>query len=425
MTSIKTSDDVLQHLVSRGKRYLQFHFVNLNGDLRGMDEDVFLIPKFAKNGVNVDGSSIPGCTTVNKSDIRLIPEWDSFASYTGASTDDEPSVERVLCTLGDFGAPHPGCARSIAKRAVQACRDAGFEPWMFGELEWIFLMPDGTPHDFGGYCSLPPDDKAAAIRRQIAQTMLESGCTVKRIHHECGPGQNEVELKLQPAMKNIDDCVTATSIIKAVARKYGIQATFMPKPRKGEAGNGFHQHFAFYDVQTGKNMFAGSGPGGLSEIGLQFVAGLLEHAEEITAVFARDPQSFARLEPGHEAPAIVAWGAANRTALVRIPDTNDAQDKRIEYRGGDASGSTHLMCAVLLQAGLDGIKRKLVPPNEATFNADKLTTEELAAKGLRRLPFSLDACNKILQNSTWLKSPEVLGEHVVRHLLDPTRGLKH
>ena len=193
------------------------------------------------------------------------------------------------------------------------------------------------------------------VRRVVAQTMIESGCTVKRIHHECGPGQNEVELKLQPAMKNIDDCVTATAIVKAVARKYGLQATFLPKPLQGEAGSGFHQHFALYDLKDHKNVFAGSGAGGLSEIGHQWVAGLLAHAEEITAVFARHQQSFQRLEPGHEAPAIAAWGAANRTALVRIPDTNDPQDKRIEYRGGDASGSTHLMCAVMLFAGLDGI----------------------------------------------------------------------
>jgi len=305
---------------------------------------------------------------------------------------------------------------------VARCNDMGYQPHMFGELEWYFLNPDGSPHDHAGYCSVPPEDRALGLRHEIGDALEGAGCLVKRIHHENGPGQNEVELKLAQAMKNADDLVTSTAIIRAVAGRAGIQATFLPKPLKGHAGNGYHQHFALYDNKTGENVFAAPWPDGarpkqlLSPVGLHFVAGLLVHAEEITAVFARHEQSFTRLEPGHEAPALVCWGASNRTALVRIPEPSEPQDTRIEYRGGDASGATYLLCAVLLAAGLDGIARKLECPPETDVNADHLDDAELARRKIRKLPKNLDEARAVLQNSAWLR--QTLGDAVVDFLIN-------
>eukprot|EP01105_Mastigella_eilhardi_P007511 TRINITY_DN18949_c0_g1_i1.p1 TRINITY_DN18949_c0_g1~~TRINITY_DN18949_c0_g1_i1.p1 ORF type:complete len:451 (-),score=142.75 TRINITY_DN18949_c0_g1_i1:62-1225(-) len=385
-----------------------------------MEENADLIPKIAKNGISIDGSSI-GVVDVNQSDIRLIPDWDTYCNYKSGGE----VIDRVLCAIQYKGQRHPACLRSLMKSTIERCNKMGFDVHMFGEVEWFFVNNDGTPHDHAGYCSLPPADKAQHIRHEIADALENSGCRVKRIHHENGPGQNEVELKLMPAMKNADDLVTSMEIIRAAASSNGITADFLPKPFDGEAGSGFHQHFALYDAKTGKNVFGTEWQGGerpkqlITPLGLSFIAGLMAHAEEITSVFARHEQSFKRLEPGHEAPAVVCWGTSNRTALIRIPDPSESQDTRIEYRGGDASGATHLMCAVLLAAGLDGVERNLECAPEVLVNADLLGPEALTKMGLRRIPSTLADTRKVLEGSAWLR--QVLGEPVVKYLIEGKR----
>jgi glutamine synthetase len=404
-------EELVQQLKQQGIHYVQFLFTDLNGRMGSMEEALDNLPKFSRFGVGVDGSSIAGFTQVNKSDVRLMPDMDTFAVYNLG----QELIARVICDVTFEGKAHPGCARSAFKRVLAQCREMGYEPHMFGELEWYFLNErDRSPHDRAGYCALPPEDKAMAIRHQLGKNLEQAGCLVKRIHHENGPGQNEVELKLAPALKNADDLVTSISIVKMHAALNGLVAEFSPKPLDGEAGSGYHQHNALYDVKTGVNVFGGEEVGTLSEKGLQYTAGMLTHAPEITALFARHKQSFERLKPGHEAPGVAAWGRANRTALIRIPDITDRQDTRIEYRGGDASGSTYLMCAAILGAGLDGIRNGLKCPAETTVNVDLLDHQQLAARGLSRLPADRESAVRVLSSSTWLRS--VFGDHIVDFL---------
>eukprot|EP00727_Mastigamoeba_balamuthi_P006753 m51a1_g2699 hypothetical protein (413) ;mRNA; r:797481-799172 len=408
----KPIEEVVKQLKSEGLNYVQFLFSDITGQLRCMEENIDLLPKFSKSGVGVDGSSIPGLAQVNNSDVRLMPDMETFAVYTFGTT----RIARVLCNVLFQGKPHPGCIRSAFLNVLHKCNEMGFEASQFGELEWYFLNQDGTPHDEATYCSMPPEDKGLEIRHELGDRLEEAGCRVKRIHHENGPGQNEVELKLTPAKKNSDDLVTAMSLIRMVGHKHNLKTIFLPKPLADLAGNGYHQHNALYDIKTHVNVFGGKTAGEISEIGRQFTAGMIEHAPEITAIFARHEGSFERLKPGHEAPGVACWGSNNRTALIRIPDITDVQDTRIEYRGGDASGSTYMLCAAILAAGLDGIERKLECPEQQRVNVDALTDAELAQRGLKRLPSCREQTQKILKESAWLQ--KTFGSHIMDYLIN-------
>lgn len=411
MATKKTVEEMVEDARAQGVHYVQFQFPDVNGALRCMEENIDLLPKFSRTGVGVDGSSIAGFAEVNKSDVRLFPDMDTFQIYKFG----ESKVCRVLCKVFWQGKPHPGCTRGLFEAVLAKAKNMGFEVSMFGELEWYFLNVDGTPHDHAGYCSLPPDDKALEIRHELGELLTQAGCLVKRIHHECGHGQNEVELKLAPARKNADDLITSAAIIRMLAAQHNLKATFEPKPIRDDAGSGFHQHFALYDVNTKKNMFAGAEVGEISELGKHFIAGMIAHASEITSVFGRCEETFIRLLPGHEAPCSACWGTSNRTALIRIPDISDSQDTRIEYRGGDASGSTHLMCAIILAAGLDGIEKKMECPKETTDNVDILSAEEIKSRGIVRLPATPAAALQVLKGSEWAHS--VLGDHIYKFLV--------
>jgi len=357
---------------------------------------------------------------VNSSDVRLFPDMASFSSHHMPSSDaqkEKTMIHKVMCDVKHLGKEHNGCPRTLLRRVIEKAAKMGYTAQMFGELEWYNLNKDGTPQDAGHYCCVAPDDKALLFRHELADLLCEAGVKVKRIHHEAGPGQNEVELKLTPPMKNADDLLTTMNILQMLADKHGIVATALPKPLgEHEAGSGFHQHHALYD-KDGKNVFAGDWSKGekISEIGHQFIAGLLTHAREIAAVFGRHEQSWQRLRPGHEAPVLVAWGMSNRTALVRIPEVGEASDTRIEFRAGDFSGSAHVLCAVLLAAGLDGIEKKMKCPPSREENLDLLTKEQCKALNVDSLPSSRDEAREILKTSAWLR--ESIGEHAIQFFL--------
>lgn len=403
--------------------FVAYHFLNARGELIAMEEDGASTEKFLKEGgLSVDGSSIKGMLSVEKSDLRLVPEEESFLTIKI----DNFEHHRFLAHLVDeTGQPHPRDPRGVLKKLVDRAHDMGFEPFMFSEIEFFIINQDGTPADNAGYCSLPPQDQCYNFRHQLGQICKATGMKVKRIHHENGPGQNEIELNLTPCMKNADDTILCMWILDMLAAQRNQKILFSPKPFKEEAGNGLHHHILLRDKKTGENVFMNPKLKGvtkipsndverLSEVCKHGMAGLLKYADEITAVFAASQESFVRLQPGFEAPSCTTWDFSNRTALVRVPPTsNDAV--RFEYRGGDLSGSVHLFGSVLLAAVLKGIEEKLELPANTSCNVETLSQDERERLGIRCVPTKMEQCLQVLKTSQFLI--EALGPEMVQVLI--------
>lgn len=404
------AEQLVQFAKKNNIKYVQFHFSDLLGNLRSMEESVDLLESILAGGLSVDGSSVPGYAIINESDIALIPEPETFTSF---KIDAEYS--RIMCHIKNAkGEPHPGDPRGILQKVIEKANSLGFKPYAMSELEFYLFDEKGSPIDKGGYLSVPPYDRALTFRRELAEVMTTAELKVKRIHHEVGPGQNEVELQITDAMKNADDTLTGIWITKLKAYERGYIADFMPKPIEKEAGNGLHQHVLLKDLK-GNNVFASDE--GLSEIAKHFIAGLITHAGEITAVFARSKQSFERLKPGYEAPVYAIWDYMNRSALIRVPYIAKGEEHktRVEFRAGDASGSIHLLEAMLFAAGLDGIEKKLECPDNVNLDLDKLCDAELKKLKIKRLPKDLKETKHIMEESKFIE--EVIGKHAKEFFL--------
>lgn len=402
--------------------FVAYHFLNADGELMCMEEDGKSTEKFLKEGFNVDGSSIKGMSAIEKSDLKIIPEKDSFLTL---KIGDFVHHRYLGHLVDDHGHPHPRDPRSILQKLVDKARAMGYEPSMFSEIEFYIVDKDGKPVDDAGYCSLPPKDVSYEFRQELGQICHKAGMVVKRIHHENGPGQNEIELNLTPCMKNADDTTLCRWILELLAAKRNQKILFSPKPFPSEAGNGMHHHIMLRDIKTGENLFMNKGFKGsldnpadnhqrLSELAKYFIAGLLKYADDITAVFAASRETFERLRPGFEAPIFKSWDFSNRTSLVRVPKTS-IEMTRMEYRGGDYSGGIHLYGAVLLAAGLKGIEDKLPIPANANFNVEKLSIDELKKLGIESVPTSFEQCQDILKKSKFLE--EAFGKEMVEYLI--------
>lgn len=398
-------------LLDQGIEYHQHQFCHFSGRPHCMEEAADLYAGMAKCGFGIDGSSI-GFLNVTASDLTVVPDPDTFRIGQGP---DGKFGYSWSWLYGNDNRPHPLCVRSCLKRVVDKANAMGFVPEMFGELEFYLFKEDGSYFDLAGYTSMPPEDKGVVYRHRLGRMMLEAGVQPKRLHHECGPGQNEIELKFQPALKNGDDMVRGMYLAKLLAAEYGLKADFMPKPVIGIAGNGLHEHTILRNSE-GVNMFSGPHDG-LSDTALHFIAGQLKYARDIGAVFAMSDQSFERLKPGFEAPIYAAWDFANRSSMVRVPKILPGTENktRIEYRAGDGSGSPHLLSAMMLGAGLKGIEMKLpCPARQAECDFDHLTQQEAADLGIEMLPKTLEESLEVLRGSAFCR--EILGEPLVQAL---------
>jgi len=409
--------------------FVAYHFLNADGELVAMEEDGGRTEDFLKSGLDVDGSSIKGMARVERSDLRLIPEEDTFTTIKIGDF----VHHRFMChAVTEDGKPHPKDPRGIFKKLIEKSRSMGFEPYMFSEIEFHVVDAKTGALDKAGYCSLPPEDESYEFRHELGRLCKELGIRVRRIHHENGNGQNEIELNFAPCMKNADDSILCMWIMKLLAAKKGQKIIFSPKPYKNAAGNGLHHHILLKDIKTGENVFYNRDFKGdlnnpadnihrLSDVCKYAIAGLLKYADDITAVFAASHETFVRLQPGFEAPMNKAWDFFNRTVLVRIP-TSGLNMTRFEYRGGDLSGSIHMYGAALLAAVLKGIEDKLPLPAIADFNVEHMAPEELAKRGIHPVPLSFGQCIKVLETSEFLK--ENIGPEMVAHLIERDKDLE-
>ena len=401
-------EDILRLIEDEGVEFIRMQFTDLFGQLKNVAVTASQAERALDGEVMLDGSSIHGFVRVEESDQCLRPDLDTFAILPWRP--QLGKVARLICDVYEpDGTPFAGDPRNILKRVLAQAGNRVFQ--VGAELEFFLFQADenGKPttrtSDQAGYFDLGPLDHGEGVRREVALALEDMGVEVEASHHEAAAGQHEIDLKYADALTAADSIMTGKLAVKTLAQRSGLHATFMPKPIPGVPGSGMHVNMSL--SQDGRNLFSDeAAPDGLS-----LLAGLLDHASGFCAVTNPLVNSYKRLVPGYEAPCHAAWSAANRSALVRVPSHRGA---RLELRSPDPACNPYLAFAVCLAAGLDGVERRLDPPPAVTENLSAMSPEDLAKRGVRSLPASLDEALSALERDP--VALEALGPCAGRYL---------
>jgi glutamine synthetase len=405
--------EVLARVEKEKIEYILLWFTDIEGHLKSFAITLAELEGALDDGMGFDGSSITGFNAIEESDMVAIPDPSTFQILPAGP--DEARIGRMICdVVKPDGEPYEGDPRYVMKRALERMREMGFDTFNVGpELEYfLFADSNGTERlDEGGYFAMTTLDAATDLRYETIKALEAVGIPIEYHHHEVAPSQHEIDMRYQSALEMADSTITYRLIVKEVAAKHGVYATFMPKPLFGENGSGMHTHMSLF--KDGRNQFFSADEAyHLSPAGKQFIAGLLKHAREISAVFAQWVNSYKRLVPGYEAPVYVAWSQRNRSALVRIPlyKPGSEQATRAELRCPDPSCNPYLTFAALLHAGLEGIARgyELPPPMET--NLYHLSAEERAERGIVSLPETLGEAIDEFSKSELMR--RAFGDHI-------------
>ncbi|BAS27122.1 type I glutamate--ammonia ligase [Limnochorda pilosa] len=418
-----TQEEIIRTAQQRDVKFVRLQFTDILGVVKNVAIPVSRLEEALNDDIMFDGSSIEGFARIEESDMNLRPDYDTFAIFPWRAS-AKGNVARLICDVyRPTGEPFEGDPRYILKRVLVEAREMGFQVNVGPECEFFLfrLGPDGAPttetHDEGSYFDLGPVDRGEDARRDIVLALEEMGFHVEASHHEVAQGQHEIDFRYDDALLTADRVTTLKVVTRAVAAEHGLHATFMPKPIFGINGSGMHTHFSLF--RDGENAFYDpSGPYQLSRIALHFIAGLLEHAPGFTALTNPLVNSYKRLVPGYEAPVYVSWSAQNRSALVRVPASR-RQGTRVELRSPDPSCNIYLALAVMIRAGLDGVRRELEPPESLNKNIYELTPQERREHGIAELPGSLQDATRAMEADPLMR--ETLGEHVYARFLEAKR----
>ena len=413
-----SQEQVLKTIQEKNVEFLRLQFTDIQGIVKNVAIPATQMGKALKNGISFDGSSIEGFARIQESDMVLRPDLSTF-SLLPWRTKDGSNEARLICDVHlPNGKPFEGDPRNVLKRQLEIAREMGYKMNVGPELEFfLFEKQNGgsatTPHDFGGYFDLGPVDLAEDVRREIVRALTQMGFTIEASHHEVARGQHEIDFVYDDALKNADKVVTFKYVTKTIAMREGLRATFMPKPIFGAAGTGMHVNIslfrgdenAFYDPQM---------PNNISDLARFFVGGLIEHARAITAIANPLINSYKRLVSGFEAPVYITWSGPNRSSLIRIP-AGRGLSTRLEFRSPDPTCNPYLTFAVILAAGLDGIKRSIDPGDAVDLNVYHLTEAERRSMGIKTLPANLKEALDYLEGDEVIRS--ALGEHVFENVM--------
>ncbi len=409
-----TKEDIKRLIEEKNVSFIRLQFTDILGTIKNVEIPVSQLDKALENKMMFDGSSIEGFVRIEESDMYLYPDLDTFVVFPWTS--EKGKVARFVCDVFTAkGEPFAGDPRNNLKRILKKMEEMGFTSFNLGPEPEFFLFKldaKGEPtlevNDHGGYFDLAPTDLGENCRRDIVLELEEMGFEIEASHHEVAPGQHEIDFKYADAITACDNIQTFKLVVKTIARKHGLHATFMPKPLFGEAGSGMHFNVSLF---TGKEnaFYDESTELGLSETAMQFMAGVLAHVQGFTAVTNPTVNSYKRLVPGYEAPCYVAWSAQNRSPLIRIPSARGLST-RVEVRSVDPSANPYLAMAVILEAGLEGIRRNLTPPAAINRNIYVMSDEERKANGIVNLPSALDDALALLAQDEVAQG--ALGEHI-------------
>jgi len=415
-----SKEDIQRLAKEENVKFIRLQFTDILGTIKNVEIPISQLEKALDNKMMFDGSSIEGFVRIEESDMLLYPDLSTWVIFPW--TAEKGKVARLICDIyTPEGKPFEGDPRNNLRRVLKEMEELGFTNFNLGPEPEFFLFKldqKGEPtlelNDQGGYFDLAPTDLGENCRRDIVLELEEMGFEIEASHHEVAPGQHEIDFKYADALTACDQIQTFKLVVKTIARKHGLHATFMPKPLFGVNGSGMHCNLSLF--KDGQNAFyEPTGNLELSDTARQFIAGILKHAPSFTAVTNPTVNSYKRLVPGYEAPCYVAWSARNRSPLIRIPASRGLST-RVEVRSVDPAANPYLAMAVLLKAGLDGIKNKLTPPAPVDRNIYVMSKDERLEEGIIDLPATL------AQALDQLSADEVivsgLGEHIFEHFVE-------
>jgi len=410
-----TKTQILKIIKDENIHFFRLQFVDIFGFMKNVAIPRSQIEKALDGKMMFDGSSIDGFVRIQESDMYLVPDYNTFTVLPWRNKEGVAAA-RIICDVHKSdGTPFVGCPRVNLKRVLAEAKKMGFTMNVGTEAEFFLFHKDanGQPttntSDLAGYFSVDPDDIGIDCRREVIETLEKMGFEIEASHHEVAQGQHEVNFKYADALTCADNTVTFKWVVKTVAKKYGLHATFMPKPVFGINGSGMHTNQSLFNLKGENAFYDKKDKLELSQTAYQYIAGVIRNARSFAAVTNPLVNSYKRLVPGYEAPVYVAWSAANRSALIRIPAAR-GMSTRIEVRNPDPTCNPYLAFAMMLNAGLDGIKNKLTPPTSTDVNIYHMTDNEKKKAKIANMPASLqEAIAEFKKNPI---SRETLGDHI-------------
>ena len=414
-----TKEDIWRMIEEDDVEFIRLQFTDIFGTLKNVAVTTSQLERVLNNEIMFDGASIEGFARVEQSDMFLRPDLDTFAIFPWRP--QQGKVARFLCDIyRPDGTPFAGDPRHVLKRTVQEAAEMGYQMDVGPECEFFLFHTDdeGNPttitHEKAGYFDVGPLDLGENARRDMILTLEDMGFVVEASHHEDAPAQHEIDFHYDEALKTADDIMTFKLAVKTIAKRHGLYASFMPKPKTGVNGSGMHINMSL--ARDGVNVFYdGQDCNHLSKEGYWFIGGIMKHIAAITAIANPLVNSYKRLVPGYEAPVYIAWSMRNRSPLIRIP-AQTGTTQRIELRSPDSATNPYLAIAVCLAAGLDGIRNQIEPPASVEGNIFAMSEEEREKAGIKYLPTSLAEAIDGLEQDVLIR--EVLGEHISRKYIE-------
>lgn len=414
-----TREDILEMVDEEDVGFIRLQFTDIFGTMKNMAVTVNQLEKVMNNQCMFDGSSIRGFLGPEESDMYLYPDLSTFEIFPWRP--QQGKVARFICDVyRPDGTPYQSDPRHILKKVIRSASEMGYTLNAGPECEFFLFhtdedgLPTTVSHEKGGFFDVGPLDLGENARRDMVLTMEEMGFDIESSYHESAPAQHEIDFRYDEALVTADNMVTFKLIVKTIAKRHGLHATFMPKPKAEPAGSGMHINLSLH--RDGENIFRDDEEkNGLSKEAYYFIGGLMKHIKAITCITNPTVNSYKRFVPGYEAPVYMTWSAKTRSPLIRVPAVK-GKHTRIELRSPDSSANPYLALAVLLAAGLDGIKNEILPPEPVDASAQKMTAEERAALQIEALPRNLGEAVKELEADTFIQS--VLGKDLAEKLID-------
>lgn len=418
-----TKEDIFRMVEEEDVEFIRLQFTDIFGTLKNVAITSSQLEKALDNKCMFDGSSIEGFVRIEESDMYLYPDLDTFETFPWRP--QQGKVARLICDVYKAdGTPFEGDPRYVLRRVLKEAEDMGYSFDVGPECEFFLFhtddngMPTTISHEKASYFDISPLDLGENARRDMVLTLEDMGFEIEASHHEVAPAQHEIDFKYGPALATADNIMTFKLVVKSMAKRHGLFASFMPKPLYGVAGSGMHTNMSL--TKKGKNIFNDpKGENGLSKEAYYFIAGIMKHVKGITAIANPLVNSYKRLVPGHEAPVYIAWSATNRSPLIRIPASRGA-GTRVELRSPDPAANPYLLLALCLAAGLDGIKNKIEPPKAVNSNIFELSEKEMKKAKIESLPSSLHQAIKEMEADPFIR--EVLGDHVFSKYVEAKRA---
>jgi glutamine synthetase len=418
-----TKADIFRMIEEEDVEFIRLQFTDMFGMFKNVAVTSSQMEKALNNQCMFDGSSIDGFVRIEESDMYLYPDLDTFQIFPWRP--QQGKVARLICDVyRPNGSPFEGDPRFLLKKVVSEVESLGYEFQVGPECEFFLFhidddgMPTTISHEKAGYFDMGPVDLGENARRDMVLTLEEMDFEIESSHHEAAPAQHEIDFKYGPALQVADNIMTFKLAVKTIAKRHGLHATFMPKPKYGVNGSGMHINMSL--TKDGKNVFADpNDPEGLSQEAYWFIGGLMKHMKGITAITNPLVNSYKRLVPGYEAPVYIAWSGTNRSPLIRIPASRE-ENTRVELRSPDPTANPYLAIALCLAAGLDGIKNQVQPPASVNQNIYEMSKSDKKAADIQTLPTNLQDALRELEKDDFIM--QVLGEKTAETYIHAKRA---